>query len=75
MADYIRAQVPSAKVHGTIANSGDFEIFANGTQIFSKQATGGFPNETAVVEMIKNISEGREAKMVTKTEGATCAVL
>jgi len=63
LADCIRARVPSAKIDGTIANSGetlltirlflllfvgDFEIFVNGTQIYSKQSTGDFPDETAV---------------------------
>lgn len=77
MADRIRAQVPTAKVHGTIANSGDFEVFVNETQIYSKQATGDFPNENAVVQMIQKISEGEQPKMVNKTArgNSTCALL
>ena len=55
----------------------------NETQIYSKQATGDFPNDNAVssmniyimsyyinhqvVRMIQKISEGGEPKMVTKT--------
>ena len=40
--------VPTAKATGTAGKSGDFEVTAGGTLIFSKQEIGAFPKIDAV---------------------------
>ena len=61
-------------VRGKIGRRTSFEVSVEGQLIHSKLQTGGFPDKHEVVEIIKDVSGGGEARKVMRT-AKTCVIL
>lgn len=75
MADKIKADVPAANVVGHVGRRSSFEVTVNGKLIFSKLEQGSFPSFKEVISVVRECSQGKDAREVKEKEESECILL
>jgi len=70
----INEACPSADVRGRVGRLGAFELLVNGQMVYSKLATGKFPDFPTVATVVAKVQDGEQPEMVLK-HSPSCALL
>lgn len=75
LAREIRAAIPDAKVSGKVGRRSSFEIKVNGFEIHSKLKTMAWPDPTDVLDIVQDVADGQEPRVVKKhLSGSSCVI-
>lgn len=74
LKDEIESSCSNVEVSGFEGRSGSYEVSVNGTVVFSKLKTYGFPNDTDIIEAVKKAQSGETVSEIQDSQ-SPCIIL